>query len=95
MVQSANQVDLDLRSSTNCVLLFVGFIVNFIHATNTWAQLRIARLQAPLRGKDKVIIHSPQSSPVSLEVGTTNVNEGTKNVHETHNLQSDQGADEF
>jgi len=26
---------------------------------NTGAQLRIARLQAPLRGKDKVIIHSP------------------------------------
>ena len=29
-------------------------------AANTGAQLRIARLQAPLRGKDKVIIHSPQ-----------------------------------
>jgi len=27
---------------------------------NTEAQLRIARLQAPLRGNDKVIIHSPQ-----------------------------------
>ena len=26
---------------------------------NTGAQLRMARLQAPLRGKDKVIIHSP------------------------------------
>jgi len=39
--------------------------------------------------------HSPQSSPLSLEVGTTNVHEGTKNVNETHNLQNDQGADEF
>jgi len=29
---------------------------------NTGAQLRIARLQAPLRGKDKVIIHSPHRS---------------------------------
>jgi len=28
----------------------------------TIAQLRIARLQAPLRGKDKVIIHSPHST---------------------------------
>jgi len=27
---------------------------------NTGAQLRIARLQAPQRGNDKVIIHSPQ-----------------------------------
>jgi len=56
--------------------------------------IRIARLQAP-RGKDKGIIHSPQSSPLSLEFGTKNVHEGTKNVNETHNLQNDQGADEF
>ena len=55
----------------------------------------IARLQAPLRGNDEVIIHSPQSSPLSLEFGMTNVKEGTKNVNETHNLQNDQGADEF
>jgi len=27
---------------------------------NTGAQLRIARLQAPLRGNDEAIIHSPQ-----------------------------------
>ena len=53
-------------------------------------------MQAPLRGKDKVIkSYIPQSSPLSLEFGTTNVNEGTKNVNETHNLQNDQGADEF
>jgi len=48
----------------------------------------IKRLRAPLRDKDKIIIHSPQSSPRSLELGTTNVNE-------THTLQNDQGVVEF
>ena len=33
--------------------------------------------------------------PASLEFGTTNVHEGPKIVNETHNLQNDQGADEF
>ena len=40
-------------------------------------------------------IHSPQSSPLSLELGKTNVNEGTKKINETHILQNDQGVVEF
>jgi len=37
---------------------------------NTGAQLRIARLQAPLRGNDKVIIHSPHACCYILLSGT-------------------------
>jgi len=40
--------------------------------------------------RDKVIIHSPQSSPLSLELGTPEL--GVTNVNETHILQNDQGA---